>query len=59
MLRLIVAVMALSGCSYLPPFLSRVDDPAQSWDQENLKRNDHGCPTSVYIAPGGELEQCL
>jgi len=30
----------------------------QSWDQENLKRNDHGCPTAIYIAPGGVLTQC-
>lgn len=32
--------------------------PGQSWDQESLKRNDHGCPTAIYIAPGGELQQC-
>lgn len=32
--------------------------PAQSWDQENLKRNDSGCPTAVFIAPGGNLVQC-
>lgn len=32
--------------------------PSQSWDQENLKRNDAGCPTAVYVAPGGNLEQC-
>lgn len=31
---------------------------SQSWDQENLKRNDRGCPTAVYIAPHGVLEQC-
>jgi hypothetical protein len=31
---------------------------AQSWDQENLKRNDHGCPTAIFIAPHGNLEQC-
>jgi len=30
----------------------------QSWDQENLKKNDHGCPTAIYIAPGGNLQQC-
>jgi hypothetical protein len=29
-----------------------------SWDQENLKRYDVGCPTAVYVAPGGDLEQC-
>lgn len=32
--------------------------PAQSWDQENLKKNDAGCPTAIYVAPNGELEQC-
>jgi len=31
---------------------------SQSWDQENLKRNDCGCPTAIYVAPGGELKQC-
>lgn len=31
---------------------------AQSWDQENLKRTDSGCPTAIFIAPGGVLEQC-
>ena len=30
----------------------------QSWDQENLKKNDHGCPTAIFVAPGGELKQC-
>ena len=29
-----------------------------SWDQENLKREDHGCPTAIFVAPGGELNQC-
>jgi hypothetical protein len=29
-----------------------------SWDQENLKRNDHGCPTAIFIAPEGNLVQC-
>jgi hypothetical protein len=33
-------------------------DPAQSWDQERLKAHDAGCPTSIYIAPKGDLEQC-
>lgn len=31
---------------------------AQSWDQENLKANDKGCPTAIFIAPGGSLVQC-
>ncbi len=32
--------------------------PSQSWDQENLKRNDHGCPTAIFVAPDGHLTQC-
>lgn len=32
--------------------------PAQSWDQENLKRDDRGCPTAIFVAPRGELVQC-
>lgn len=35
-----------------------IDLKAWSWDQENLKRYDRGCPTAVFIAPQGELEQC-
>lgn len=30
----------------------------QSFDQENLKKNDKGCPNSVFVAPGGNLRQC-
>lgn len=36
--------------------------PAQSWDQENLKRNDTAnCETGnpVFIAPNGDLTQCF
>src|SRR6266853_3187357 len=32
--------------------------PEQSWDQENLKRHDSGCPTAIYDAPGGNLRLC-
>ena len=32
--------------------------PEQSWDQENLKRHDAGCPTAIYDAPGGVLRIC-
>jgi len=53
----IYALSGISGCAYLPPFLDHID-PAQSWDQENLKRKDSGCPTAVFIAPGGDLKQC-
>ena len=30
----------------------------ESWDQEHLKAHDAGCPVAVFIAPGGDLEQC-
>lgn len=33
-------------------------DPATSWDQDNLKKYDLGCPSSVFIAPHGDLMQC-
>ena len=33
-------------------------DPSASWDQENLKKNDQGCPTAVYVAPNDNLTQC-
>jgi hypothetical protein len=33
-------------------------NPAQSWDQSNLKAHDSGCPTAVFVAPNGDLEQC-
>lgn len=32
---------------------------AESWDQENLKRHDTGCPTAIFVAPDGNLEQCI
>jgi len=52
----IYALSGISGCAYLPPFLDHI--PSESWDQEHLKANDRGCPTAVWIAPAGELEQC-
>lgn len=33
-------------------------DPAASWDQSNLKLNDHGCPSAIFVAPQGELIEC-
>ncbi len=36
-----------------------LDQPkTQSWDQENLKRHDSGCPTAIFVAPHGTLVQC-
>ena len=37
---------------------AQINAAAQSWDQENLKRHDSGCPTAIFIAPNGVLEQC-
>lgn len=68
----VLYVLFVEGCSALPPFNSKVDDcetrPSgwckhyntadQSWDQENLKRNDTGCPSAVYDAPNGNLRLC-
>ena len=31
---------------------------SESWDQENLKKDDHGCPTAIFTAPDGVLRQC-
>jgi hypothetical protein len=33
-------------------------DKAESFDQENLKKSDQGCPTAIYVAPLGQLTQC-
>lgn len=62
MKRLLIAlVFVLTGCTASPDtthvrVLVRND---QSWDQENLKKNDRGCPTAIFIAPNGNLKQCL
>jgi hypothetical protein len=45
-------------CTQWDPPNAATPLPSQSWDQENLKRNDSGCPTSIYIAPGGNLQLC-
>ena len=47
-----LCVLSSIGCAARPT-------PEQSWDQANLKRNDKGCPTAIYVAPNGELQQCL
>ena len=28
------------------------------WNQENLKRNDSGCPTAIYVNQNGVLALC-
>lgn len=57
MKRTLVAAIAaiLYACS-VPPAAHHL--PTQSWDQANLKRNDTGCPTAIYVAPDGNLVQC-
>ncbi len=47
----------LFGCASAQPNLSH-RNPAESFDQSNLKRFDKGCPTAIFVAPNGELVQC-
>src|SRR6266850_6545867 len=58
MKKFLTAILAatLSACVTTQPLPHR--DPSTSWDQENLKRNDHGCPSAIFVAPGGDLVQC-
>jgi hypothetical protein len=51
----LLAPLLTSGCASqgLPH-----RNPNESYDQANLKQNDSGCPTAVYITPNGVLEQC-
>lgn len=55
MKRFLAAALAalLCACAATP-----AHNPAQSWDQANLKQNDSGCPTAVFVAPDGNLIQC-
>ena len=48
--------LALQGCKGNGLLQHRPE--SQSWDQQRLKANDHGCPTAIFIAPQGELIQC-
>jgi hypothetical protein len=50
-LFLVALFLALGGCA-------THRSPSQSWDQANLKRNDFGCPTAIFVAPDGNLKQC-
>jgi len=49
---LLSVALLLAGCAHR--------DPAQSWDQENLKKADNTCRTMIYrVNPAtGVLEQC-
>jgi hypothetical protein len=53
---LTIWLAALCGCAGASAPIHH--DPRESWDQQNLKRYDDGCPTSIYWAPGGVLELC-
>jgi hypothetical protein len=53
MRRLIAAASVALFCA-----CTTAPTSSQSWDQANLKRNDTGCPTAVFIAPHGDLVQC-
>lgn len=48
----------LFGCATTQPNNLPHRDPALSWDQANLKLNDHGCPSAIFVAPNGELVEC-
>jgi hypothetical protein len=61
-----LAAFCSSGCTPrpMPPtnlvvVITEVHVPSESWDQDNLKRNDAGCPTAIYdVSPDGLLELC-
>ena len=64
-LQLSLILLLLSGCACDGGWRNMSDRwceehqrAAQSWDQENLKRHDAGCPTAIFVAPHGELQQC-
>lgn len=50
------AALLLSACVTTQSLPHR--DPATSWDQANLKLNDRGCPSAIFVAPAGNLVQC-
>ena len=66
----LLLLSALTGCSGIAQMSDRWCDAhpgapvtrcwgnEQSWDQANLKHHDAGCPTAIFITPGGNLEQC-
>jgi hypothetical protein len=58
-----LAILFLTGCNCDGGFRNMSDEwcehqATQSWDQENLKRLDKGCPNAIYIAPKGVLQEC-
>lgn len=58
-LALIIGSCLMFAVFHMRPYnLHEGELKLQSWDQENLKKNDNGCPTAIFVAPGGELKQC-
>lgn len=59
-----LAFLLLAGCNCSGGFLNMSDEwcqkhtAAQSWDQENLKAHDSGCPTAIYVNRNGVLALC-
>ena len=49
---------ALFGCATDQSHKLPHRDPSASWDQANLKLNDHGCPSAIFVAPNGDLVEC-
>jgi hypothetical protein len=69
LLLTMLATALLMGCSHAPATACFGDEspgepcppahfPEESWDQGHLKQHDNTCATMVFIAPGGDLEQC-
>lgn len=51
-------LLVLTLCASLCAAEESPRPKSESWDQENLKQNDHGCPTAIYIVIHDELVQC-
>lgn len=55
-------VLVVSVVTFLlgrgPESVAASHEKWESYDQENLKKGDSGCPTAVFVAPHGELIQC-
>jgi hypothetical protein len=58
----IIAVGAFAGFGLAMGLIHSQDERPRSreasWDQENLKRHDNGCPTAIYTVINGKLIQC-
>ena len=42
----VIILLLVNGCA---------DRTGESWDQDNLKRFDRGCPTAIYYGPEAKL----